>query len=115
MLDEVQNSLPFVLLGFEAIVVTLNATAIRAGLAAILSVKLVRLAVVALCLAIVRVCQSQFRSSVKTLTWGGLRRGLSFALALLVPKTLGQTQTGEWIFEAATRNLGPQFVVLSRQ
>ena len=100
VLDEVQNSLLFVLLGAEAMVVTLNATTLRAGLAAIFSVNLVRFAVVALCLGIVRVCQKQFRSSVKTLTWGGLRGGLSIALALSVPKTLGQMQTGQWIFGA---------------
>ena len=100
LLDEVQNSLLFVLLGLEAMVVTLNATTIRAGLAAIFSVNLVRLGVVALCLTIVRLFQKHWRSSVKTLTWGGLRGGLSIALALSVPKTLGQTQTGAWIFGA---------------
>jgi CPA1 family monovalent cation:H+ antiporter len=100
LLDEVQNSLLFVLLGLEAMVVTLNAATVRAGLAAIVSVNLVRLVVVALCLGIVRVCAKQFRSSVKTLTWGGLRGGLSIALALSVPKTLGNLQTGEWIFGA---------------
>ena len=100
LLDEVQNSLLFVLLGLEAMSVTLNATTIRAGGAAIFSVNLVRLIVVALCLGIVRVCQRQFRGSVKTLTWGGLRGGLSIALALSVPKTLGALQTGQWIFGA---------------
>ena len=37
---------------------------------------------------------------MKTLTWGGLRGGLSIALALSVPKTLGEMQTGRWIFAA---------------
>ncbi len=100
MLDEVQNSLLFVLMGLEAMVVTLNATTIRAGMAAILSVNLVRFAVVALCLGLVRVCQKQRLSSIRTLTWGGLRGGLSIALALSVPKTLGQLHTGHWIFGA---------------
>src|SRR5215472_1054848 len=100
LLDEVQNALLFVLLGLEAMAVRLNATTIRAGLAAIFSVSLVRLGVVALCLWMVRVCQKNFRSSVKTLAWGGLRGGLSIALALSVPKTLGQMQTGAWIFGA---------------
>jgi len=100
LLDEVQNSLLFVLLGLEAMVVTLNATTIRAGLAAIFSVNLVRLAEEALCLGIVRVCLKHYRSSVKTLTWGGLRGGLSIALALSVPATLGPMQTGQWIFGA---------------
>jgi monovalent cation:H+ antiporter, CPA1 family len=100
LLDEVQNSLLFVLLGLEAMAVRLSGTNLRAGLAAIFSVSLVRLGVVALCLAIVRVCQKNFSSSVKTLAWGGLRGGLSIALALSVPATLGQMQTGRWIFAA---------------
>jgi CPA1 family monovalent cation:H+ antiporter len=100
LLDEVQNALLFVLLGLEAMAVRLNATTIRAGLAAIFSVSLVRLLVVALCLAIVHVCVKHWQSSVKTLTWGGLRGGLSIALALSVPKTLGHMQTGPWIFGA---------------
>ncbi len=100
LLDEVQTAVLFVLLGLEAMAVTLNGTTARAGLAAIFSVTLVRLAVVALCLGIVRVCQRQFRSSVTTLTWGGLRGGLSIALALSVPKTLGTMQIGSWIFGA---------------
>jgi CPA1 family monovalent cation:H+ antiporter len=99
MLDEVQNSLLFVLLGLEAMVVTLDATTIRAGLAAIVSVNLVRFAVVALCLWIVRVCVKNRRDSIKTLTWGGLRGGLSIALALSVPLTLGNSP-GQWIFGA---------------
>ena len=100
LLDEVQNSLLFVLLGLEAMVVTLNAATIRAGLAAIFSVNLVRLAVVALCLGIVRVCQKERRIAITTLTWGGLRGGLSIALALSVPPMLGQARTSPWIFGA---------------
>jgi CPA1 family monovalent cation:H+ antiporter len=100
MLDEVQNSLLFVLMGLEAMVVTLNVITIRAGIVAIFVVNLVRFGVVALCLGLVRVCQRERLSSIKTLTWGGLRGGLSIALALSVPKTLGEMQTGPWIFGA---------------
>lgn len=100
MLDEVQNLLLFVLLGLEAIVVTLNATTIRAGLVAIVSVNAVRFAVVALCLGIVHPWQKQGFRTVTTLTWGGLRGGLSIALALSVPATLGGARTGAWVFGA---------------
>jgi Na+:H+ antiporter len=100
LLDEVQNSLLFVLLGLEAMAVTLDATTVHAGLAAIFSVSMVRLGVVALCLAIVRLCRKNYNSSVKTLTWGGLRGGLSIALALSVPAALREMQTGRWIFAA---------------
>jgi CPA1 family monovalent cation:H+ antiporter len=53
-----------------------------------------------LCLTIVRICNRKRISSIKTLTWGGLRGGLSIALALSVPTTLGGVQTGPWIFGA---------------
>jgi len=96
MLDEVQNLLLFVLLGLEAMVVTLNATTIRAGLVAIFSVNTVRLAVVALCLGIVHLWQKQRLRSIATLTWGGLRGGLSIALALSIPATLGGARI--WMF-----------------
>ncbi len=96
LIDEVQNSILFVLLGLEVLVVTLNSRTLQAGAAAILSVNAVRLAVVALCVVIIRVCQQQRRSAILTLTWGGLRGGLSIALALSVPEALG----GTWIFGA---------------
>lgn len=100
LIDEVQNSLLFVLLGLEVLAVTLDATTIRAGIAAIVSVNLVRLGVVSLCLGFFRLCVKQRRSSIMTLTWGGLRGGLSIALALSVPQSLGSSQTGSWIFGA---------------
>jgi CPA1 family monovalent cation:H+ antiporter len=100
MLDEVQNSLLFVLLGLEVMVVSLNAATVRAGLVGIVAVNLVRLLVVALCVGFLRVCQKERRNSILTLTWGGLRGGLSIALALSVPPMLDGTQTGAWIFGA---------------
>jgi monovalent cation:H+ antiporter, CPA1 family len=100
MLDEVQNLLLFVLLGLEAMVVTLNATTVRAGLTAIVAVNLVRFAVVALCLGIVHPWKKQGLRSITTLSWGGLRGGLSIALALSVPATLGGAHSGPWVFGA---------------
>ena len=96
LLDEVQNSLLFVLLGLEVLVVALTPVTLRAGLAAILSVNAVRLAVVALCVAIVRIFQKNRKPAIFTLTWGGLRGGLSIALALSIPASMGRT----WIFGA---------------
>ena len=96
LLDEVQNSLLFVLLGLEVLVVAFNGVTLRAGLAAILSVNGVRLAVVALCVGIVRVFDRNRKSAILTLTWGGLRGGLSIALALSIPASMGRS----WIFGA---------------
>ncbi len=96
VIDEVQNSVLFVLLGLETLAITLDAAALQGGLAAILSVNAVRLGAVAGLLALVRLIRPGHRSSVFVLTWGGLRGGLSIALALSVPEALGQS----WILGA---------------
>lgn len=94
--DEVQNAVLFVLLGLEVLVVPLNFTTARAGGSAILATNVVRLGVVALCMGVVHLCQRQRERTIVTLTWGGLKGGLSIALALSVPPELG----GSWIFGA---------------
>ncbi len=96
VIDEIQNSVLFVLLGLETMAITLNSASLRAGLASIISVNAVRLGVVALLLLLVRLLQRGHRSSVFVLTWGGLRGGLSIALALSVPAALGRS----WILGA---------------
>jgi CPA1 family monovalent cation:H+ antiporter len=96
VIDEIQNSVLFVLLGFETMAVTVSAPALLAGLAAIFSVNAVRLAAVALLLAVVHLVERQHQSSTFVMTWGGLRGGLSIALALSVPVALG----GSWMLNA---------------
>jgi CPA1 family monovalent cation:H+ antiporter len=96
VIDEIQNSVLFVLLGLEAMAITLDVTAIRAGISAIASVNIVRFAAVALLLLVARLFRPDSRSSLFVLTWGGLRGGLSIALALSVPDSLGRS----WIFPA---------------
>jgi CPA1 family monovalent cation:H+ antiporter len=91
VIDEVQNSVLFVLLGLEVMAVTVDAPAFLAGLAAIVSVNAVRFGAVAALLALLRILQPGHSSSVFVLTWGGLRGGLSIALALSVPETLGHS------------------------
>jgi CPA1 family monovalent cation:H+ antiporter len=91
VIDQVQNSILFVLLGLEILAVTVNAATLRTGIAAILSVNVVRLCVVAALLAVVRLVRRDHLSSKFVLTWGGLRGGLSIALALSVPEALGRS------------------------
>jgi len=91
VIDQIQNSVLFVLLGLEILAVTMNASTLRAGVAAIFSVNVVRLAVVAVLLGIVRLIRRNHVSSKFVLTWGGLRGGLSIALALSVPEALGRS------------------------
>jgi monovalent cation:H+ antiporter, CPA1 family len=91
VIDEVQNSILFVLLGLEAMAIALDRTTIVTGFAAILSVNAVRLVTVAGLLLLVRLIRPAHRSSTFVLTWGGLRGGLSIALALSVPEALGRS------------------------
>jgi monovalent cation:H+ antiporter, CPA1 family len=96
LIDEVQNSVLFVLLGMETMAIAFDGTAFLAGLAAIVSVNVVRLSVVAGLLALVHLIHRGHRSSIFVLTWGGLRGGLSIAPALSVPLALGRS----WILGA---------------
>lgn len=96
LIDEIQNSVLFVLLGLEILAITLDVSTAQLGLAAIFSVNIVRLVCVAALLALIRVFQRGHRSSVWVLTWGGLRGGLSIALALSVPFALGRS----WMLDA---------------
>ena len=91
VIDEVQNCVLFVLLGLETMAISLNATSVRAGVAAIVAVNLVRFAVVVALLTMLRICLRSERGSTFVLTWGGLRGGLSIALALSVPAAYGRS------------------------
>ena len=96
MLDEVQNSVLFVLLGLEVLAINLDTATIRTGLAAILTVNAVRLAIVAAWAGVLYFVHKRNGSDILTLSWGGLRGGLSIALALSIPPDLA----APWILRA---------------
>ncbi len=87
VIDELQNSVLFVLLGLEVLAIPFGRTGLETGMLAVSVVIAVRFAVVALLLGALRVCRQRFISSVAVLGWGGLHGGLSLALALSLPKT----------------------------
>jgi len=90
-IDEVQNAILFVLLGFEVLIIPFSRSSFESGGLAIVSVLVVRLLVVALVLGLVRLLQRGHKSSLLTLSWGGLRGGLSIALALSIPDLQNRT------------------------
>jgi CPA1 family monovalent cation:H+ antiporter len=90
MLDEVQNAVLFVLLGLEVLAIPFQRLFLQSGLAAIVAVTAVRIAIVALLLSGIRLLRGEHRSSIVSLSWGGLRGGLSIALALSVPAADGR-------------------------
>lgn len=93
VIDELLNSVLFVLLGLEVLAIPFRRTGIESGAAAVAIVVGVRFVVVALLLALLRVCRHRFVSSVAVLGWGGLHGGLSLALALSLPRS----QSDAWI------------------
>jgi CPA1 family monovalent cation:H+ antiporter len=85
VIDEVQNSVLFVLLGLEVLAISFRLSSFESGALAIVLVTAIRLGVVAAIVGLVRLLQRDHSSSILTLSWGGLRGGLSIALALAVP------------------------------
>jgi len=96
MLDEVQNAILFVLLGCGFLILRFQRDAFLLGLSEIVIVSLMRVASVAAVLLMLRLIKPGYRSSLPILSWGGLRGGLSIALALSVPRDFG----GGWIVTA---------------
>lgn len=91
LVDEVLNAMLFVLLGLEVLVLTFTGKYLAAGLLAIPVVLLARLASVALPVAALRRWHAFEPATVRVLTWGGLRGGVSVAMALSLPAQVGST------------------------
>jgi len=94
--DEVQNALLFVLLGLEVLAIPFTRPTFLLGAAAVVAVILVRALSVWGVLGLTRLFHRRLKSSILALTWGGLRGGLSIALALSIPQATGRA----WIVPA---------------
>jgi len=85
MIDEILNALLFMLMGFEMLVFSFNQKIIWIGLIAIVIVLFARLISVFLPTLLLSFRKSFERQMIPVLTWGGLRGGISVALALSLP------------------------------
>lgn len=85
LIDEALNAVLFVLIGLEVLVLTFNAQYLTAGFLAIPLVLLGRAISAGLPIALMRRFRSFSPAVVTILTWGGLRGGISVALALSLP------------------------------
>ena len=85
VVDEVLNSLLFVAIGFEVIAVTVTGQTVGAALLAIPVVLFARWVSVAAPITLLSMRQEFTRGAISVLTWGGLRGGISVALALSLP------------------------------
>ena len=85
LVDEVLNAVLFVLIGLEVLVVVYTRAHLIASLIAIPIVLAARFVSVGLPLGLLRRWQGFSTKAVTILTWGGLRGGVSVALALSLP------------------------------
>lgn len=85
LVDEVINALLFVLIGIEVLVLKFTVLAVEAALLAVPLVLLVRTAAVSLPIGLFRLNRNFGPYTTRLLVWGGLRGGISIALALSLP------------------------------
>jgi monovalent cation:H+ antiporter, CPA1 family len=85
MIDELFNAILFLLIGFEMLIVPFNTTLFILGCLSIVIVLFARFISVAIPVTVLKYKKAFERNAIAILTWGGLRGGISVALALSLP------------------------------
>lgn len=86
LIDEILNALLFMLIGLEVIVMGLNGDYVFAGVIMFLVVLTARFIAVGIPVSLLKLKQSFHPHVISILTWGGIRGGISVALALSLPQ-----------------------------
>lgn len=90
LIDEILNTILFVLIGLELLVIKINYTLILVSSIIIVATLVIRYISVFVPSLLIRVKENINRKTLLILTWGGLRGGISIALALSIPNELGK-------------------------
>ncbi|RJS91445.1 sodium:proton antiporter [Salinisphaera sp. Q1T1-3] len=86
LIDEILNAVLFVIIGLEVLHISFSQNAIIVGLAAIPILLVARFVAVGLPIIALKSRRDFAPHTIKILTWGGLRGGISVALALSLPE-----------------------------
>ena len=89
LIDEVLNAVLFVLIGLEVLLLTFDQLNLTIGLLAIPVVLCARFIAVSTPVTVLRRFRTFTPHAIKVLAWGGLRGGISVALALSLKESLG--------------------------
>lgn len=89
MIDEILNAVLFLMIGFEVFAVAFDGPSVLAGIAALGLALVARFAAVAVPVSLLKPFRSFSAGVIPIMTWGGLKGGISVALALSLPD-------GEW-------------------
>ena len=87
LVDEIMNSALFLLIGFEVFALTISGNVVALMIIAIPLVLAARFISVATPLTLLSLKRDFTKGAIPVLTWGGLRGGISVALALSLPES----------------------------